>query len=94
MIENYSGNIKIREKPSMQKIHKFLFCKLSRFRISEGKTNPLNILTKSTKLRTKPLLSAKKYEPTKSWKIPNSLANLLTSLVRPTDVIRTDYMGY
>jgi hypothetical protein len=81
MTENYSGNIKIREKPSMHKRHKFLFCKLFRFRISEGKTNPLSKFTKSAKLRTKPVLSAKNTNQQNFRKIPNSLANLLTSPV-------------
>jgi hypothetical protein len=66
MIENYNGNINIRDKPSMHKIHKFMLCKLSIFRIYEGKTSPLSKFTKSTKLRSKPVLSAKKYKSTKS----------------------------
>jgi hypothetical protein len=53
MTENYSGNINIREKPSMHKRQKFLLCKLFKFIIFEGKTNPLRKFTKPTNLRTK-----------------------------------------
>jgi len=93
MTENYSsGNIKIREKLSMHKRHNFLFCKFSKFIISEGKISPLSNhkITKS-EYKTSPLKTTK-YQQKYSEKIPTykssleHLYDLLTSTVQIADV--------
>jgi hypothetical protein len=85
MAENYSGNIKIKEKPFMQKRQKIILRKLFRFKISEDKTNPLSKFTKPTKLRTKigPLKNCKLNKI--SGKFPH-LQICCKPVVQPIDV--------
>jgi hypothetical protein len=69
MTENYSGSTKIREKSSMHKRHKILFCKIFRLRISEDKNSPLSKLQLQQ-------------NPEKPFQLANLLYGLLTSPVR------------